>query len=74
MLSVCCFVRFLTSQLRCVTRSLIFRMVEQGSLEDPWVELTIRKVFSTVISIRRSSQLVPLDTCLTAAACLSSAC
>ena len=38
-------------------------------------ELTVWIVFPTVaIRMYRSSQLVPLDSCLTAAACLSSAC
>ena len=38
-------------------------------------ELTVQKVFSTVaLRMYRSSPLVPLDSCLTAAACLSSAC
>ena len=38
-------------------------------------ELTVWIVFSTVaIRMYRSSPLVPLDSCLTAAACLSSAC
>ena len=39
------------------------------------VELTVWIVFPTVaIRMYRSSPLVPLDSCLTAAACLSSAC
>ena len=38
-------------------------------------ELTVWIVFPTVvIRMYRSSPLVPLDSCLTAAACLSSAC
>ena len=38
-------------------------------------ELTVRKVFPTVaIRMYRSSPLFPLGSCLTAAACLSSAC
>ena len=38
-------------------------------------ELTVCIVFPTVaIRMYRSSPLVPLDSCLTAAACLSSAC
>ena len=37
--------------------------------------LTVLIVFpSVVIRMHRSSPLVPLDSCLTAAACLSSAC
>ena len=38
-------------------------------------ELTVWMVFPTIaIRMYRSSPLVPLDSCLTAAACLSSAC
>ena len=59
-LAVCCWVRFL---FRCITRS-----THMG-------ELTVWIVFPTVaIHMYRSSPLVSLDSCLTAAACLSSAC
>ena len=62
-LSVCCCVRFLAS--------LCYQEYSYIRIGD----LTVWIVFPTVaIRMYRSSPLVPLDSCLTAAACLSSAC
>ena len=64
--SLCClYVAVYGSLLRCFTKSIHIRMGE----------LIVWIVFSTVaIRMYRSSPLVPLDSCLAAAACLSSAC
>ena len=63
--TLCClYVAMCGSYLRCVTRSTHIRIGE----------LTVRIVFPNVAArMYRSSPLVPLDSCLTAAACLSCA-
>ena len=57
----------------------VYESVDDESLHDMMImivgELTVCIVFPTIaIRMYRSSPLVPLDSCLTAAACLSSAC
>ena len=54
---------------------LILKSKSCPSLQVDMGKLTVWIVFPTVaIRMNRSSPLVPLDSCLTAAACLSSAC